>query len=404
MILGISIFLLMGSCSNSTKGTSNNESFTETNKGRDSLYAQTIASYANVRSNYFDSSSGSGSTGEVCGQILRDGTMRYYKYTNIHDYKAAMKNAINLEEEEFSSLDDSKAASLGISLPMLKGLSSFYGDYNSNHEEMNYLKKKYSDNSTLEISDEDLNIIEQQIGDPTIVNAWKECIFKAFESERGIRAFISGDEFGDFVLNLNYFPINDADKKNRKVYSIDFSENLEKIGTDKIKKGAILENYTGLSQSFKRTNNKLPAYIQINVKGVAVQNIKLKSFVEKPLEAVYSKKWMKVDEQGNNYFQSFVINHPQCWDCNDDDKFIISSQTLNLNETNGKIYEIKRECVGSGCGWNYSPVPGEGYADNIKILSNNSFFIQRLIKGPSCTETYTAYYEKERNVCSENCK
>lgn len=370
----------------------------------DSINAKQIATYANVRTNYYLTSGGGNQTGQVCGQILHDGTMRYYKYTNIHDYKAALRKAITLDETELRTLDDSKSASMGISLPMAKSLAAFNGDYESNHEEYEYLRKKYIDNSTLEISDEDLVKIEEQIGDPTIVNAWKECIQTAFKNERGVRAFTSGDEFSDFVLNLNYFPKSQYDPKKTKITAIDFSSNLQKVGEDQIKKGAVLESYTGLAQRFRRINNKLPAYIKVSVQGFSVETLDLEAFVEPPIKPEYQTKWLKTDEKGNEYFQSFVINHPQCWDCSDDDEFIISSQTFNLDDKKGKIYKITRECSGAGCPWNYSPIAGAGYADNMKQLSETSFFIQRLIKGPLCTETYTAYYEKERRVCVKNCK
>ncbi len=196
---------------------------------------------------------------------------------------------------------------------------------------------------------------------------------------------------------------NDDDSK-RKIAAIDFSSNLEKIGQDQIKKGATLESYTGLAQRFKRTNKKLPAYIKVSVKGVSVAPLNLEPYIEKPLNPKYEPQWMKEDEKGNKYFQSFVIDHPQCWDCRKDNEFIISSKTFDLEDKNGRIYEIKRECLGSGCAWNYSPVPGAGYADYIKQLSSISFFIQRKIKGPVCSEIYTAYYEKERNICIQNCK
>lgn len=394
---------LMLSCNNSTEKKTDDNSGQKT-KSKDSTNAETIASYANVRTNYYNTSGGGGATGQVCGQILHDGTMRYYKYTNLHDYKAALKKAITLDESQLKTLDDSKSASLGISLPMAKGLAAFNGDYSSDHEEYESIRKKYTDNSTLEISDEDLVKIEQQIGDPTIVNAWRECIQTAFKNERGIRAFTSGDEFSDFVLNLNYFPKSQFDPKKTKVTAIDFSSNLQKVGEDQIKKGATLESYTGLAQRFKRINNKLPAYIKVSVQGFSVETVDLIAFVPPPVNPEYETQWLKEDEKGNKYFQSFVINHPQCWDCSDDDEFIISSQTFNLDDKSGKIYEIKRDCSGSGCAWNYSPVPGAGYADNVKTLSNTSFFIQRLIKGPPCTETYTAYYEKQRQVCVKNCK
>lgn len=382
----------------------NQKTESETNNSKDSINAIQIATYSNVRTNYYMTSGGGNGTGQVCGQILHDGTMRYYKYTNIHDYKASLKKAITLDESELKTLDDSKSISLGISLPMAKGLAAFNGDYSSDHQEYENIRKKYTDNSSLEISDEDLVKIEEQIGDPTIVNAWKECIETAFKNERGIRAFTSGDEFSDFVLNLNYFPKSQFDPKKTKITAIDFSNNLQKIGQDQIKKNATLESYTGLAQRFKRINNKLPAYIKVSVQGFSVETLELVAFVQLPVKKVYETQWLDVDEKGNKYFQSFVINHPQCYDCSDDDKFIISSQTFNLDDKNGKIYEIKRECSGSGCSWNYSPVPDAGYADNIKKLSETSFFIQRLIKGPVCTETYTAYYKKERKVCIKNCQ
>jgi hypothetical protein len=392
------------SCNNSSSSDETVDSSNGKSKLHDSAKAEEIASYANVRTNYYNTSGGGGSTGQVCGQILHDGTMRYFNYSNLHEYKSALKKAITLDESQLNTLDDSKSASLGISLPLAKGLAAFNGDYESDHEEYNELRRKYTDNSSLEISDEDLVKIEQRIGDPNIINAWKECIQTAFKNERGIRAFTSGDEFSDFVLNLNYFPKSQYDPKKVKIASIDFSSNLQKVGNDQIKKGVFLETYTGLAQKFKRLNNKQPAYIKVSVQGFSVETVTLEPFIPPPINPVYEQKWMKVDEEGNQYFQAFVINHPQCWDCSDDDKFIISSQTFTLEDKAGKIYEIKRDCSGSGCGWNYSPVPGAGYADNVKILSATSFFIQRLIKGPPCTETYTAYYEKQRNVCVKNCK
>ncbi len=399
ILIAVSYFIL--SCGNSNSGGDKDG---ESSRLKDSTQANQIASYTNVRTNYYSSSGGGGATGQVCEQILRDGTMRYYHFSSVQVYKEALKKAITLDESQIKTLDDSKATSLGVSLPLLKGLAAFNGDYSSDHEEYEEIRRKYTDNSTLDISDEDLVKIEQKIGDPKIINAWKDCIETAFKNERGVRAFTSGDEFNDFVLNLNYFPKGRRDPEKTKIRSITFTSNLKKVGQDQIKAGAKLESYAGLAQQFKRLDNKTPATITITVEDFSVEPVNLSAYIPPPVNPEYQLQWVKEDEKGNKYFQAFVINHPQCWDCSDDDKYIISSQTFNLDDKEGKVYEIKRECSWSGCSWNYSPVPGAGYADNIKTLSNTSFFIERLIKGPPCTETYTAYYEKQRKICVKNCK
>lgn len=370
-------------------------------KFRDSANAVIVTSYANARANYYYTSGGNGTTGQVCRDVIDKGTMRYFKYKSVHEFKAALKKAIVLDEDQLKSIDDSKSASLGVSIPLAKALAAFNGSYNSDHEEFESLKRKYRDNSTLDISDEDLLQIEMQVGDPTLIDAWKFCIKEAFQNERGIQTFTSGDEFSEFVLNLNYFPKSKFDPERTTVTGIDYSSNLKLIGRENIKEGATLENYTGLTQKFKRLENRLPAYIKISVEGFDVPAIDLIAFVPPPKNPVYEPQWMKEDEKGNKYFQAFVINHPECWDCSDDDEYIISSQTFNLDDKAGKVYEIKGECSGSGCGFNYSPPENPG---GITRLSPTSFAIRRIIKGPVCSETYTAYYEKLRDVCIKNCQ
>ncbi len=185
IIYGIALLCMLASQIGCSNENSNSEIVKKEQKENDSINAKMIASYSNVRTNYYNTSGGDGSAGQVCAQILHDGTMRYYNYTSLHDYKKALKKAITLDESQLKTLNDTKSASLGVSLPVLKALANFNGNYDSNHEEYENIRKKYTDNSKLEISDQDLVIVEQQIGDPTIVNAWKECIKTAFNNERG---------------------------------------------------------------------------------------------------------------------------------------------------------------------------------------------------------------------------
>jgi hypothetical protein len=113
----------------------------------------------------------------------------------------------------------------------------------------------------------------------------------------------------------------------------------------------------------------------------------------------YETRWLKEDEKGVKYSQSFSARTENRHNRPD----IIVQRTEELSDSNGRIYDVQYRCEGYPCGWSYHP--GGGYAPDVAIDSQkpSRFTWRRKWDGDPALETYTAFYEVQRQFCVENC-
>lgn len=379
-ILVVALVFLMSACDNEGKkdgevskadsGTVTEKSFipTETSK---SLSYKTDNTLENGQ--------------DQCRDILSQGLMREFKFTSKKDYVLALKRAITSSDEQIRQTNRSNNvnASIGIKI-----LTLGFGSSSSDQDYLN-IKKKYMENTSLDISEHDLQQIEIRIADPVIVQAWSDCMGG---NKNGISYKVFGDVAKDFTVQLVYIPTSAFDPKVITLNNFVISKGITPVAPLKFKSGLKLRQYESTSQQFSRKNNDA-ATITIDSRYKPV-SIALNRIVPEPET---EEIWTKTDENGNLYKQVFYATTPECHDCSDK-PLIVWSRTETLDNKNGKIYRVDRDCSGSGCGWNYSSA-SDGYGIVYHILDpGNQFWYERRIGGVACTEINTAYYEVKRRV------
>ena len=383
--------LLVWSITSCTEKPKDDKESVNTTSPTDTVKIVGGVSYINPQINSLGSQS--------CRDVMDKAAMNEFKFTSESEYRKALKNAIMLDYNEKTKSETSKSSSIGASLT---DYFSFDSGNDEEKEEMRELMKKYRDNSTMDLTDNDRITIESKIVSDIAVIAWQKCMHDYFVSKQSLSIDISGDTEKDFITSINWSPKSIYEPTAVKISGVSFTSNLKKIGDDELHKGSKLKKFTGISQQFSRIG-KGKASITVNVDGFPALMYEITPVVvpvPKP-KAVFKPQWMKEDESGNKYYESFVDYLPQCYNCSDDDKFIDVNKILELSDKSGRIYDVKRLCEG-GCGWSYNP--DGGYEPKFQILAPNKFIWYRRIKGPATTETYMVYYEKERQICVENCK
>jgi hypothetical protein len=271
------------------------------------------------------------------------------------------------------------------------------------HDKTQYeqIKKKYTSNTKLDIEQKDLTWISQRITSDRIVTAWQECIKTKFGDQRGVTSFVTNDQSKELFLQINWIPRSKYEPARVKITRVTMSSNLKRSGKAEIIDGSWIETYTGLTQKIIRKDSAA-ASITINVQGLKPVTVQLKKISRPPVKPVMQDQWTKADETGKLYSQTFVITTQQCWDCRHGG--IRKDGVLSIDDAEGRIYDVKYQCQGAECGWNYSGCAGGGYGICGKILNDRRYQWFREWDGGVTYDIYTLYYEKKRPVCVSNCQ
>lgn len=374
--LVILLALFNSACNSEKKETPDEDPSTTTNVVLKDENSNQSFSYVQGDAAYLTSES-------ECNQILQQGIMQEFKFTSKKEYVQSIQNAITMSDEEIRKRESENDTNLDIGYKLITlGFGS-----SSSDKEYNEIRKKYVNNSKIDISDKDLITIESRIADPNIVKAWSECI----SSRKGILYKINGDQSKEFTIQIQYVP-QPLQPNKIKVTNFTTSGSIEAIGSIVFKPGLKLNSNQSFTQKFKR---KTPGIGTLSIDSkLNPVNIYIPALVRRKPDSTVV--WTSTDEHGNKYSQVYVTGLPECHDCRDRPGIEVS-KIERLDNPNGRIYQVVRKCIGE-CSWNYSKAP-DGRADFLEIQPDKrSFYWQRFNQGPACTEQYTAYYEVQKKV------
>jgi hypothetical protein len=112
-------------------------------------------------------------------------------------------------------------------------------------------------------------------------------------------------------------------------------------------------------------------------------------------QAVFAKVWVRVDNMNHPYVINSSIRTIG-WGGN-------ASGSISIPpDQEARIYDVKYDCEGYGCGWSYNP--SGGYSANFTLSSDlKTANWLRFWQGEPCTNKYAVYYEVSRDVCVQNC-
>jgi hypothetical protein len=117
-------------------------------------------------------------------------------------------------------------------------------------------------------------------------------------------------------------------------------------------------------------------------------------------ERVFEKRWAKQDASGYVFSETFNLRHPECKSCKESEA-IPYKGTFALTDQLGRIYEVREQEGGAeNAAWTKPAFPNGRSAT---ILNANTFKINPYSWGPTGSINFTAYYEKEIEVCVMNC-
>lgn len=339
----------------------------------------------------YKGSSGSNNTGSGCESILINGVMDTYNLKSYKEYKKALRDILSTDYEETKKNKRDIKTSANFPIPMSGGVFDFSGKGDYSDDDYKNIVNKYKSDKSLDIEEKDLLIFSKKIANKDIVNAWSKCMVGGEE----FNYTILGDEFSEFLVNLNIIPQSVNPNNSTTIITVTLT-NLKLAGDMNLIKGKKIPFYSGLSQKLMRIDSTKPAAIVVNVKNYKPLTIQLNAYKKLKEKAIMESQWVNMDEHGNKYYEIFSAPMPQCYDCRHKPGIPVTANFI-LSDEEGKIDSLG---VWPGC----CGVTAFVHDIEIKKIDDRSFRITAISQGPPCIVQFAAYYKKPKQVCVKNCE
>lgn len=212
---------------------------------------------------------------DSCDKLLETDIRNRYENTNLHSFRAYLAELITLDEAQLQNLKSSGSTSIGIPIPIGESFvnASFAND--DRKERIAALRRKYSHNSSGEITNVDFESLVQDVVSPDALSTWRDCIKLSSQKQNSISYTISSPSSDVFSITFRYTPNEESDPKSLTVSQLIVTGGATLSFPRVLKPNIKMNRYTGYTQTFKRTDRLEAVSIELNLEGSKGASVEL---------------------------------------------------------------------------------------------------------------------------------
>lgn len=202
-----------------------------------------------------------------CDKVLEDGIRDTLNVQTLNMFRGYLRQSINYSLDQLRSAVQSNDTSLGIPLPVVDAIVSASAQNTYNNHLFEELRQRYSSDTTIDLNQQDAQSFTLSVVNRNLLDRWLECIGLLGQRENKLMYFVSGKENEIFAVTFIYRPQSDTDSDHATVQELTVIGGSDVNAPVRIRAGAVLRQFTGYTQTFRRKDPSAATSIRLDLAG-----------------------------------------------------------------------------------------------------------------------------------------